>query len=143
MFFIPICAASDSGGMEFVMTQIQQLKQQHSLASWKQIIRSPKPCKRSALRIVFNFKLCIPQSSARVSTDFAGFLWYNGISKNQEVSHDRYPRTGNAKPQIQIKMSLTIYTVVRLVSAIDNTRWFTAYVNSFRTCARNNADNHH
>ena len=38
MFFIPICAASDSGGMEFVMTQIQQLKQQHSLASWKQII---------------------------------------------------------------------------------------------------------
>jgi hypothetical protein len=28
---------------------------------------------------------------------------------------------------MQIKMSLTIYTVVRLVSAIDNTGCFTAY----------------
>jgi hypothetical protein len=28
---------------------------------------------------------------------------------------------------MQIKMSLTIYTVVRLVSAIDNTGWFIAY----------------
>jgi hypothetical protein len=28
---------------------------------------------------------------------------------------------------MQIKMSLTIYTVVRLVLAIDNTGWFIAY----------------
>ena len=28
---------------------------------------------------------------------------------------------------MQIKMSLTIYTVVRIVSTIDNTGWFIAY----------------